>query len=610
MADPSRPVSIAGCRAGRRAGAGRHPAAARRRGSAAALVAHRALHAGAALPKWPALMATVERAARRVPRLRQRVVSPLLPISRPHWVADPDFELTYHLRHVRIPEPGGFAELMALAEVAAMAPLDPARPLWELTLVEGLRDPGACQGSARRCCGSSRTRSATGSACCKIALALLDLEPRAARTSRRSSRSRHGGRARKSRAALLRDRLVELPADLTIDALRGGQVGGRRRAARGGRSGARSEPGGGLRALARAADDPAGGRAVAGAARPRHQAPAAGARGAARGAQAGRARRPAARVNDAYLAGVLGAMRRYHEALGVDRRPAADGRSGVRPARGRRPASPRRPTSRPAATTSARSASPRGWGSPIPAERIREVHDLVAAGRAEPAHGATDVLARVFARTPQCCSPRSPASRASSTFRRATSPAFPARSSSPARRSTACTRSVRRPGVAVMFVLLSYNGTCGIGVTLDEAAIPDPALFRRCVAAGFDEVLRLGEPAKTVRTRGRRLIRLVGSCGWSTGARPARRRRAAHAGLARASSPAPSRPARSPWPIRARWSSRRPTAPRPAAATSSSRRRSRWSRPSSGCCSAKASSSWTVPSPPTSPSSRPTARTP
>jgi diacylglycerol O-acyltransferase len=47
------------------------------------------------------------------------------------------------------------------------------------------------------------------------------------------------------------------------------------------------------------------------------------------------------------------------------------------------------------------------------------------------------------------------------------------------------------PGVAVMFVLVSYNGTCAIGITLDEAAIPDPQLFMKCIAAGFDEVLAL-----------------------------------------------------------------------------------------------------------------------
>ncbi|MCW2549134.1 MAG: Diacylglycerol O-acyltransferase, partial [Mycobacterium sp.] len=80
------------------------------------------------VPRWTDLVASVERATRTVPRLRQRVVSPLLPISRPYWVDDPEFDLSYHLRHVRVPEPGVFDELLTLTEVAEMAPLDLARP--------------------------------------------------------------------------------------------------------------------------------------------------------------------------------------------------------------------------------------------------------------------------------------------------------------------------------------------------------------------------------------------------------------------------------------------------------------------------------------------------
>ena len=58
-------------------------------------------------PRWVDFVATAERATRTVPRLRQRVVSPLLPISRPHWVTDPDFDLSYHVRRVRVPSRPG-----------------------------------------------------------------------------------------------------------------------------------------------------------------------------------------------------------------------------------------------------------------------------------------------------------------------------------------------------------------------------------------------------------------------------------------------------------------------------------------------------------------------
>ncbi len=40
-----------------------------------------------------------------------------------------------------------------------------------------------------------------------------------------------------------------------------------------------------------------------------------------------------------------------------------------------------------------------------------------------------------------------------------------------------------------MAVLLSHDGTCCVGLTLDPAAVEDPDLFLTCVCEGFDEVL-------------------------------------------------------------------------------------------------------------------------
>ena len=62
-------------------------------------------------------------------------------------------------------------------------------------------------------------------------------------------------------------------------------------------------------------------------------------------------------INDAYLAGLCGALRLYHEALGAAGQHAADGGAGE-PARRRR--------TRPAATGSPGSTSPRRSAPPIP----------------------------------------------------------------------------------------------------------------------------------------------------------------------------------------------------------------------------------------------------
>jgi WS/DGAT/MGAT family acyltransferase len=77
---------------------------------------------------------------RRAVRFRQRVVAPVLPISRPYWIVDADFDLRYHVRHVHLADGGKLRDLLDLAERLGQVPLDPARPLWEVTLVTGLDD--------------------------------------------------------------------------------------------------------------------------------------------------------------------------------------------------------------------------------------------------------------------------------------------------------------------------------------------------------------------------------------------------------------------------------------------------------------------------------------
>ena len=58
------------------------------------------------VPDWERFRTNYEYASRRVPRLRQKVVTPTLPTAAPRWVVDPDFNLDFHVRRVRVPEPG------------------------------------------------------------------------------------------------------------------------------------------------------------------------------------------------------------------------------------------------------------------------------------------------------------------------------------------------------------------------------------------------------------------------------------------------------------------------------------------------------------------------
>ena len=96
-------------------------------------------------PDWERYRANFEYASRRFPRMRQKVVMPTLPTAAPRWVVDPDFNLDFHVRRVRVPEPGTLRQVFDLAEVILQSPLDISRPLWSATLDRGLADGRAAQ---------------------------------------------------------------------------------------------------------------------------------------------------------------------------------------------------------------------------------------------------------------------------------------------------------------------------------------------------------------------------------------------------------------------------------------------------------------------------------
>ena len=80
----------------------------------------------------------IRRRLHLVPRYRQKLVTPALQTGRPLWIDDSDFNLSYHVRHTALPEPGTEEQLLLLAARIASQRLDRSKPLWEHWLVEGL----------------------------------------------------------------------------------------------------------------------------------------------------------------------------------------------------------------------------------------------------------------------------------------------------------------------------------------------------------------------------------------------------------------------------------------------------------------------------------------
>ena len=84
------------------------------------------------------LVQLIEQRIALVPRYRQKVRHVPGNLARPVWVDDPDFDVAYHVRRSALPKPGTEAQLTELVARLMSRPLDHARPLWEMYLVEGL----------------------------------------------------------------------------------------------------------------------------------------------------------------------------------------------------------------------------------------------------------------------------------------------------------------------------------------------------------------------------------------------------------------------------------------------------------------------------------------
>lgn len=73
-----------------------------------------------------------------VPRYRQRVQAVPGHLANPVWVDDANFDIGFHVRRSALPRPGTPAQLRELVGRIVSRPLDRARPLWEIYVVEGL----------------------------------------------------------------------------------------------------------------------------------------------------------------------------------------------------------------------------------------------------------------------------------------------------------------------------------------------------------------------------------------------------------------------------------------------------------------------------------------
>jgi diacylglycerol O-acyltransferase / wax synthase len=72
------------------------------------------------------------------PVFRRRLVPVPLQLDRPYWVTETDIDVEYHIRHIALPKPGDWRQLMIQVARLHSRPLDRAHPLWEAYVIEGL----------------------------------------------------------------------------------------------------------------------------------------------------------------------------------------------------------------------------------------------------------------------------------------------------------------------------------------------------------------------------------------------------------------------------------------------------------------------------------------
>jgi diacylglycerol O-acyltransferase / wax synthase len=425
-------------------------------------------------PDWDRFRTRFENASRRVLRLRQKVVVPTLPTAAPRWVVDPDFNLDFHVRRMRVAEPGSLRQVFDLAEVMLQSPLDIARPLWTATLIEGLADGKA----ATLLHLSHAVTDGVGSV--EMFAQIYDIErdpppqPTPAQPIPQDL----------SANDLMREGFNQLPANVVggvLGALSGAvSMVGRAvlnpgAAVTGAVGYARS----GVRVMSRAAEpSPLLRRRSLATRSEALDIPLADLHKAAKAGGGS--------INDAYLAGLCGALGRYHEALGV---PVAtlpmavpvNLRAESDPAGGNR-------------FTGINLAAPVGTADPM--ARMRKIRAQMTQRRDEPAMDIIGSIAPVLSVLPTPLLESVTGSVVGSDVQASNIPVYPGDTYLVGAKILRQYGIGPLPGVAMMVVLISRGGYCTITTRYDRAAVRDEALWARCLLEGFDEILALaGDPA-------------------------------------------------------------------------------------------------------------------
>jgi WS/DGAT/MGAT family acyltransferase len=94
------------------------------------------------------ILSFIEARLDRSRAFRRKLKTVPLGVDHPYWMDDPEFDVEFHVRHIALPKPGDWRQLMIQVARLHARPLDLAKPLWEFTVIEGLdKVPNVPKGS-------------------------------------------------------------------------------------------------------------------------------------------------------------------------------------------------------------------------------------------------------------------------------------------------------------------------------------------------------------------------------------------------------------------------------------------------------------------------------
>jgi diacylglycerol O-acyltransferase / wax synthase len=418
-------------------------------------------------PDWDAVRERFDLISRKLPVFRQRVV-PSPPPAPPRWEYDPDFDLDYHIRRAVAPGDGTLEDVLEVARLAEMQDFDRARALWETTFMDGLENGGA----AMVCKFHHALTDGIGGV--QIAMTLFNLSEK---LYERGPLPPEPEVSRSSWLSGYRD-TWRYDTRLIANAVAGAAKAAPRLVYEGAR-----------RPIATARTAAATAASVYRTIRPisRTGSPLVTDRGLKRRLAVHHvpmaqlreaAHRCGGALNDAFVAGVAGGLRIYHEKHGVQvgdlhltmpisLRTKADDMGGNR-------------------ITLMRFDVPVGEADP--AARIKAIHQRVGAVRAESSLPHTQLIAGALNLMPRWYigSVLRHVDFLASDVPGVPVPVF--LGGAPVRAQYAFGPTI---GSAVNVTLLTYVDTCALGIDVDTVAIPDHDFLHEALVAGFDEVTAL-----------------------------------------------------------------------------------------------------------------------